>query len=87
MLKSVFKAISAGKPELRELSPSVIQRIKEGAFLVKFISESEVATRKCEFFAANADDAEVSGLFKEEAAMLRKFSHSLQEYYEAITKE
>ncbi|WP_066637188.1 hypothetical protein [Desulfolucanica intricata] len=84
---SVFKAANASQPQLRELDPVTIQRIKEGAFLVKFISESQVASRKCEYYAENASDEEIKRSFMDEAKNLKKLSHTFQQYYESMTKE
>lgn len=84
---SLFKALNANKPQLREFDPTTIQRIKEGAYLVRMISEAEVAARKCEFYAGNAVDQEVQNAFAEEAKVLRQSAHTLQQYYETMTRE
>jgi len=84
---SLFKFINQNKPKLRELDPTTTQRIKEGAFVVKMISETEVATRKCNFYAGNCADQEIANYFREEADKLQKAKLLFQEYYEAMTKE
>jgi len=84
---SIFKAMAANKPQLREFDPATIQRIKEGAYLVKIISETQVAARKCDFYAGNAVDREVKDAFEEEARLLRQSAYALQKYYESMTME
>lgn len=84
---SIFKAMNVNKVQLRELDPSTVQRIKEGAFLVRFISETEIASRKCEFYAGIAEDDEIKRTFADEAKQLRKASHNFQQYYESMTRE
>jgi len=84
---SLFKFINQNKPKLRELDPTTTQRIKEGAFVVKIISETEVAARKCNFYAGNCTDQEIANYFRAEADKLQKAKLLFQEYYEAITKE
>jgi len=86
-LQYLFKFLNQNKPKLREFDPTTIQRIKEGAYLVKIISETEVATRKCHFYAGNCVDKEVAKFFNEEAEKLTKAKNTLQDYYETITKE
>jgi hypothetical protein len=75
------------KPQLREFDPTTIQRIKEGAYLVKLISETEVTARKCDYYAGICTDKEVVAAFKDENIKLTKASHTLQEFYESMTKE
>jgi hypothetical protein len=84
---SLFKFINQNKPKLREFDPTTVQRIKEGAFVVKIISETEVAARKCNFYAGNCTDQEIANYFREEADKLQKAKLLFQEYYEAMTKE
>jgi len=84
---NIFKAMNERKPKLREFDPATIQRIKEGAYLVKLISEAQVATRKCEFFAGNAVDKEIKKTFEDEAKLLRQSIRTLQQYYESMTME
>lgn len=84
---SLFKALNANKLHLREFDPVTVQRIKEGAYLVKMISETQVAARKCEFYASNAIDQDVKNAFEDEAKLLRQGAQILQQYYESITKE
>jgi len=83
----IFKAMNANKPQLREFDPATIQRIKEGAYLVKIISETQVAARKCDFYAGNAVDQEVRNAFADEAKLLKQGLRPLQQYYEAMTME
>ena len=52
---------------------------------MKLIAETQVAARKCEFFAGNAVDAEVRTAFEEEAKLLKEGARTLQQYYEAMT--
>jgi|GEM_PF-1398450 len=84
---SVFKTLNANKPQLREFDPLTVQRMKEGAYLVKMISEAQIAARKCEFYAGNAIDQEVKNIFNDEVRALRQTAHTLQQYYESITTE
>jgi len=87
MIRKLIKLANYGKPMLREFDPTTIQRIKEGAYLTKVISETEVAARKCEFYSSNSVDDKVAEAFKIEANKLRKLARALQSYYESITKE
>lgn len=87
MVLKLFKAKNDKKPLLREFDPTTIQRIKEGAYLVKMISETQVAARKCDFFAGNAVDKEVKNAFEDEAKLLRQGARTLQQYYESMTME
>lgn len=87
MLREVFKAINENKPKMRELDPSTRQRIKEGDFLIRMISETQVAARKCEFYAGIAADEEVRRTFEDEAKILRNTSQTFQKYYESMTME
>jgi len=84
---NLFKPINNNKPKLRELDPVTIQRVKEGAYLVKLIGESQVAARKCEYYSGIATDNEIIGVFQDEASRLKKYSHAMQEYYESMTME
>jgi hypothetical protein len=61
---SLFKAKNANKPHIREFDPVTVQRIKESAYLVKMISETQVAARKCDFYAGNAIDLDVKMLLR-----------------------
>ncbi|GAB4260492.1 hypothetical protein [Thermincola ferriacetica] len=87
MLLNLFKAINNMQPKVRELDPTTTQRIKEGAYLTKIISETEVAARKCEFYAGNCSDEQIAQFFQDEADMLYKAKHTLQKYYESMTEE
>ncbi|WP_227764434.1 hypothetical protein [Zhaonella formicivorans] len=87
MLFTLFKNVNQNQPQLREFDPTTLQRLKEGSYLVKLISEAEVAGRKCEFYSGICNDQEVAKFFKEEAEMLRKAKNTLQEYYESMTRE
>lgn len=84
---NLFKFLNQDRPKLREFDPTTIQRIKEGAYLVKLISEAEVAARKCEFYAGSCVDQEMAKFFNNEAQMLKKAKLQMQEYYESMTKE
>ncbi|MGI6712621.1 MAG: hypothetical protein ACOX4L_07880 [Bacillota bacterium] len=84
---NLMKLLNKHKPLLREFDPTTVQRIKEGAYLVKIISETQVTARKCEFYAGNCVDQQVADKFREENKKLLKATHVLQEYYESMTKE
>lgn len=84
---SLFKFINQNQPKLREFDPTTLQRIKEGSYLIKAISETEVTARKCDFYAGNCTDQEIANFFKEQANALRKAKLNFQDYYESITKE
>lgn len=84
---NLLKLLNKHKPQLREFDPSTIQRIKEGMYLVKMISETEVAARKCELYTGNCVDNLVSDAFRQESEKLTKAAHVLQEYFESMTKE
>jgi len=87
LMRHLFKFINMNKPKLREFDPTTMQRIKEGAYLVKVISETEVTARKCAFFGSIAADQEIADFFKEQAKSLQKAKNLMQEYYESMTKE
>lgn len=84
---SLFKAMNANKPQIREFDPATVQRIKESAYLVKMISETQVAARKCDFYAGIAIDQEIKNAFQDEAKLLRQSAMTLQQYYESLTLE
>lgn len=84
---NLLRLLNKYKPQLREFDPTTIQRIKEGAYLVKLISETEVAARKCDYYAGNCVDQQVADAFRRESKQLTKAAHILQEYYETMTKE
>jgi len=84
---NLLKLLNKYKPQLREFDPTIIQRIKEGAYLVKVISETEIAARKCDYYAGNCVDQEVADAFRQENKKLIKTAHTLQEYYESMTEE
>ncbi|MCR4442361.1 MAG: hypothetical protein QHH10_09105 [Peptococcaceae bacterium] len=86
-MRHLLKIINQNKPKLRELDPTTVQRIKEGIYLVKIISETEVTARKCDFYAGNATDQEIAKFFQEQADTLKKAKNLLQEYYESMTQE
>jgi len=87
MLPGVLKAMNKNRPKMRELDPSTRQRIKEGDFLIRMISETQVAARKCEFYAGMAEDEEVKRTFEDEAKVLRNTAQTFQKYYESMTTE
>lgn len=87
MLQKVFKLLAVQKPLLREFDPATIQRIEEGSKLMKIISETQVAARKCQYYAGNAVDQEVAKFFDTEAQKLTKAARTLQDYYESMTQE
>jgi acetoacetate decarboxylase len=86
-LINLLKLLNKDKPQLREFDPNTIQRIKEGMYLVKIISETEVTARKCDYYAGNCVDQQVADAFRRESKKLVKAAHALQEYYESMTKE
>jgi len=86
-MRNILKFLNQNKPKLREFDPMTIQRIKDGTYLVKIISETEVAARKCHLFAANATDQEIAKFFDQEAKLLTKAKYTLQKYYESMTME
>jgi len=86
-MREIFNLINQNKPKLREFDPSTIQRIKEGSYLVKLISETEVTARKCNYYSGIASDQEIAQFFSEQANKLIKAKHVLQNYYESMTKE
>jgi len=86
-MRQLFKFMNQNKPKLRELDPTTMQRLKEGAYLIKVISETEVTARKCAFYGSIASDQEIANFFKEQAQKLQKAKNYMQEYYESMTKE
>ncbi len=74
-------------PRLREQDPITIQKTKEGAYVVKLISEAQIAARKCEFYSGIATDKEVADFFNNESDTLVKSARLLQDYYERLTME
>ncbi|MBZ4653595.1 MAG: hypothetical protein JG781_934 [Peptococcaceae bacterium] len=86
-MRHLFKFLNQNKPKLREFDPTTVQRIKEGVYLVKVISETEVTARKCDFYAGNATDQEIANFFKDQAETLKKAKNLLQEYFESMTEE
>ncbi|GAB6172343.1 hypothetical protein JCM15765_18210 [Paradesulfitobacterium aromaticivorans] len=86
-LSTIFKLINYNQPQLRELDPTTIQRIKEGAYLVKIISETEVTARKCDYYSLQCFDQELKNFFNSESLKLKNAKSKLQQYYESMTKE
>lgn len=86
-MRHLFKFLTTNKPKLREFDPTTMQRIKEGAYLVKVISETEVTARKCAFYGSIASDQEIADYFREQSDTLCKAKNILQKYYESMTKE
>jgi len=86
-LISLLKLFNKHKPQLREFDPTTIQRIKEGMYLVKIINETEVTARKCDYYAGNCVDKQIANAFKQESKKLLKAAHTMQQYYETMTKE
>ncbi|MHB1127607.1 MAG: hypothetical protein ACYC2T_11760 [Bacillota bacterium] len=84
---TLFKAINKLQPQIRELDPTTMQRLKEGEYLVKLISEIEVSARKCDYYAGNCFDAEIKNFFTKEIKLLSSAKKLLEDYYESITKE
>lgn len=84
---NLVKLLNKHKPQLREFDPTTVQRIKEGMFLVKIISETQVSARKCDYYAGNSVDQQLAEMFRQESKKLVKAAHALQEYYESMTKE
>ncbi len=84
---NLIKLLNKHKPPLREFDPTTIQRIREGMYLVKIISETEVTARKCDYYAGNCVDQQVADAFRQESKKLVKAAHALQEYYESMTRE
>jgi hypothetical protein len=76
-----------GRPKLKEFDPATLQRIKEGAFVSKFITEVEVTGRKCAFYAESATDDAVKKLFAGEAKKLETFKRTLEDYHQGMTRE
>lgn len=66
---------------MRELDPKTMAEIKDASFLKRVISETQVAKRKCEFFAGMASDPEVQKIFQNEFKNLQKFENIAEEYY------
>lgn len=86
-LSTIFKLINRNQPQLRELDPTTIQRIKEGAYLTKIISETEITARKCSFYASQCFSQDLKDFFNKESAKLQDAKIKLQKYYESMTKE
>ncbi len=84
---SLFNVLNKHNAQVRELDPRTTQRIKEGAYLTKLISEIEVAARKCHFYAGISIDPEVINFFNNEGTQLKKLHKNLQSYYESMTME
>jgi hypothetical protein len=84
---AVFKLLSGRRPRLREFDPVTIQRVGEGSNLVKLIAETQVAARKCQYYAGNAVDQEIASFFDAEAKKLTRGARTLQDYYESMTQE
>ncbi|HHW14882.1 MAG TPA: hypothetical protein GXX28_08115 [Firmicutes bacterium] len=74
-------------PKIREQDPITIQKTKEAAYVVKIISEAQIAARKCQFYAGIATDKEVADFFNRQADELTKGTRILQDYYESLTME
>jgi len=51
------------------VDPKTMAEIKDAAFLKRVISETQVAKRKCEFFAGLATNPEVQKIFQKDPKM------------------
>jgi len=87
LLEDVFGTSIDKQPLLRELDPTTSQRIVEGFLLKKIVSETQVASRKLQFYAGNALDEEIKNFFDSEAKIINMAAKQFQRYYEKITKE
>lgn len=66
---------------MRELDPKTMAEVKDAAFLKRVITETQIAKRKCDFYAGLAADPEIQELFIDESKNLQKFENIAEEYY------
>ncbi len=72
---------------MRELDPKTVATIKDAAFLKRVISETQVAKRKCDFYAGLASNKDVQHIFADEAKQLAKFEMLAENYYRIFIQE
>ncbi len=71
---------------IRELDPQTAASIKDAEFLKKVISETEVAARKCAFYAGMASEKDVKDSFKKEESRLRSAARVFEDLYTMLLK-
>lgn len=72
---------------MREIDPKTMAEVKDAAFLKRVISETQVAKRKCEFYAGLATNPEVQKIFQNEFKNLQRFENIAEEYYRHFIQE
>ena len=72
--------------QIEEMDPRVVQRIKETSCLEKLLSEVDMEVRKCDFYASNCKEEQLSRFFKLEVKRLNVFRTALNERFESMTK-
>jgi len=70
----------------RELDPQTAASIKDAEFLKKVISETEVAARKCAFYAGMASEKDVKNAFTKEENRLRRVARVFEDLYTMLVK-
>ncbi|WP_051273312.1 hypothetical protein [Desulfotruncus alcoholivorax] len=72
---------------MREMDPKTMAEVKDAAFLKRVISETQVAKRKCDFFAGLATDPKIQKIFQSEYKNLENFENIAEEYYRHFIQE
>jgi len=72
---------------MREIDPKTMAEVKDAAFLKRVISETQVAKRKCDYYAGMAVNPEVQKSFQNEYKNLQKFENIAEEYYRHFIQE
>lgn len=72
---------------MREIDPKTMAEVKDAAFLKRVISETQVAKRKCGFYAGLATNPEVQKIFQNEFKNLQRFENIAEEYYRHFIQE
>ncbi len=82
----LFKFLNQNKPKLREFDPTTVQRIKEGAYLVRSLAKLKWLQESVNCLP-QLRDQEIASFFDKEAKKLTQAKKILEQYYETITKE
>lgn len=72
---------------MREIDPKTMAEVKDAAFLKRVISETQVAKRKCDYYAGMASNPEVRKIFQNEFKNLQRFENIAEEYYRHFIQE
>ncbi|MGF7186788.1 hypothetical protein GGQ84_002920 [Desulfitispora alkaliphila] len=83
----LFNFFNNNKEQGEGLDASSVQTVKEGAYLAKFINETDIASKKCQYYADHCTDEDIKNYFTKEANKLKKVSSVLNDHRDSFLKE